>query len=275
MSHETSHLQALSESLRAQTSTGSSDSAEMSLADHAHSCRLTKKLQVRSGISGKLGALAQDAFKTLTAAQLPIVLDIIRSCTCSTMPEGVGELLHEAVNNSTERELCRLWSEDLDHIRAGTVRVLEPDQLRSRISAVKVCLRIMACTAQRVVCCSPGFESGNFRCADVARGPDALRAAAGCSDRVGGVLLRDYDPLLPPLHWTVLPRVEGQRGRCVRGACRGGSGGGFPGTASPGPAEKFWRFGRSESGTRNHREYHCGMHVRGGNRPAVYHRRAR
>lgn len=146
MSHETSHLQALHQSLRAQTSTGSSDSAEMSLADHAHSCRLMKKLQVRSGIGSKLGSLAQDAFKTLTAAQLPIVLDIMRAC--STTPEDVGALLHEAVNNSTERELCRLWSEELHSVQAGTVRVLDPDQLRSRISAVKVCLRIITSAAR-------------------------------------------------------------------------------------------------------------------------------
>lgn len=138
LSHDTSHLRALQDVLRAKSSAGaSSDTSELSLADHAHTCRLSKKLHVRSGIGGKLGALSQDAFRSLSASQLPIVLDIVRMC-CAT-PQTSSELLHEAVSSSTERELCRLWSEELEHLQSNRVAVLDTVQIRSRLEAVKVC----------------------------------------------------------------------------------------------------------------------------------------
>ena len=152
-SHETSHLLALQDLLRAQASAATSDSSEMSLADHAHSCRLAKKLGVSSGIGAKLRPLADDSFQSLSATQLPIVLDILKSCSSTT--KDVHELLHEVVNRSTERELARMWNEEPANLNNGSVAVLDSDQLHSRLDTVEVCKVRLRCgnvhTACRVV----------------------------------------------------------------------------------------------------------------------------
>eukprot|EP00892_Ulva_mutabilis_P006679 jgi/Ulvmu1/4383/UM002_0108.1 len=147
-SHETAHLLALQGLLRSHISAGGSDSSEMSLADHAHTCRLAKKLRVRSGIGAKLRALAEDSFESLSAAQLPLVLDIVKAC--SSTVEDVHDLLLESVNSSTEMELGRVWSEEVGDLRSSSVTVLDADQLHSRLHAVQALIRVRTAYVQQV-----------------------------------------------------------------------------------------------------------------------------